>query len=98
MAKATNKKLAVMLLVRFGFNTRWIKALEALYQLANSGVLMVGKIGPRFQLTRSVWQGFPLAPFLFLFFVEAIACFLTAPQTDLRGLKLPFSNSELSAN
>ncbi|KAH7306933.1 hypothetical protein KP509_22G037900 [Ceratopteris richardii] len=56
---------------------------------------MAGKIGSRFQLTRSVWQRCPLTPFLFLFFAEAIACFLYAPQTDLRGLKLPFSNSKL---
>ena len=36
-----------------------------------------------------------MAPFLFLFFVEAMISFLNANDIGLRGLYIPFSNVEL---
>ena len=46
-------------------------------------------MGERFTLERSVCQGCPLAPYLFLFFVEAMAHFLRARSAGLRGMRLP---------
>ena len=46
-------------------------------------------MGERFTLERSVHQGCPLAPYLFLFFAEAMAHFLRAPTTGLLGMRLP---------
>ena len=50
--------------------------------------------GERFRLSRSVRQGCPLAPFLFLFVAEAMSTFLTAQDTGLRGLQLPIRTAE----
>lgn len=52
-------------------------------------------------LSRSVQQGCPLAPFLFLFFVEAMSCYLlTQDVVGLQGLSFPsemeFPDSELA--
>ena len=46
-------------------------------------------MGERLTLERSVHQGCTLAPYLFLFFVEAMAHFLRARTTGLRGMRLP---------
>ena len=39
---------------------------------------------------QSVRQGYRLAPFLFLFFVEAIISFLNANDIGLHELRIPF--------
>ena len=49
-------------------------------------------MGERFTLERSVHQGCPLAPYLFLFFVEAMAHFLRARTTSLHGMCLPIKD------
>ena len=46
-------------------------------------------MGERFTLERLVCQGCPLAPYLFLFFAEAMPHFLRAHSTNLRGMRLP---------
>ena len=40
-------------------------------------------------------QGCPLAPTLFLFFVETMKNFLTSQEIGLRGLQLPIKNEDL---
>ena len=40
----------------------------------------------------SVRQGCPLTPYLFLFFAEAMAHFLRARTTGLRGMRLPIKD------
>ena len=34
-------------------------------------------------------QGCPLAPYLFLFFAEAMSCYLNHQGTGLKGLRIP---------
>ena len=71
----------------FGFPDEWIRGISNLYRLA-SRVIIGGRIGESFTLERSVRQGFLLAPYLFLFFAEAMAHFLRARTTRLRGMGL----------
>ena len=53
-------------------------------------------MGERFRLERSVRQGCPLAPYLFLFFAEAMAHYLRARSTGIQGVRLPIrEDSEL---
>ena len=52
-------------------------------------VIIGGRMGEGFTLERSVRQGCPLAPYLFLFFAEAMAHFLRARTTGPRGMRLP---------
>ena len=81
-------------LLRFGFFDKWVKGTVALYSSASSRVLLAGGKGPSFQLARSVRQGCPLAPFLFLFFAESLSLFLTAEDSGVKGISLPLSISE----
>ena len=79
---------------RLGFKATWIKGVSSLYRNAYSQVLMAGGIGPRFNITRSVRQGCPLAPFFLLLFVEAMHAFLSAQSTGLCGITLPIEGEE----
>ena len=56
---------------------------------------MAGNYGHLLSIARSIRQGCPLAPFLFLFFVVAMISFLNGDEIGLRGLQIPFSNVEL---
>ena len=78
------------IVLKFGFGERWIfKGISTLYTSASSKVLLAGGKGPAFSITRSVRQGCPLAPYLFLFFAEAMSRFLNHTDVGLRGLQIP---------
>ena len=49
---------------------------------------MAGDKGPSFTLSRSVRQGCPLAPYLFLFVAEAMSLFLRKSKVGLKGLSI----------
>ena len=51
-------------------------------------MLLARDRGNCFSISRSVRQGCPLAPTLFLFFAEAMSSFLVAQETGLQGLRL----------
>ena len=74
---------------RFDFPDEWIRGISSLYRSVSSRVIIGGRMGEGFTLERSVRQGCPLAPYLFLFFAEAMAHFLQARTTGLRGMHLP---------
>ncbi|MCO5593425.1 hypothetical protein L7F22_047439 [Adiantum nelumboides] len=77
---------------RLGFPQAWIRGVSALYRSASSSVTIGGQVGRRFQLSRSVRQGCPLAPYLFLFVAEAMSDFIRVHQPALRGLLMPVSD------
>ena len=56
---------------------------------------MAGDRGERFSISRSIRQGCPLAPTLFLFFAKAMSSFLVAQETGLQGLRLPIREEAL---
>ena len=66
-----------------------------MYRSAHSRVLLAGDRGERFSISRSVRQGCPLAPTLFLFLAEAMSNFLSDQDTGLRGLRLPIRDEDL---
>ena len=80
---------------RMGFPLGWIRGVSALYRSAHSQVLLAGDRGERFALSRSVRQGCPLAPTLFLFFAEAMSSYLGSQRVGLKGLRLPLQEEEL---
>ncbi|MCO5586639.1 hypothetical protein L7F22_040580 [Adiantum nelumboides] len=93
--KGKNQKLIDLLgglgllggfLDRMGFPEAWIRGISALYRSASSSVTIGGHVGRTFQLSRSVKQGCPLAPYLFLFVAEMMSDFIRAQQPALRGL------------
>ena len=84
-------------LLRMGFPMQWITAVAALYRTAHSSLLFAGDVGGRFSLSRSVRQGCPLAPFLFILVSEAFSDFLRSRNVDIRGIALPIQGYTASA-
>ena len=82
-------------LLHFGFPRTWIRGVAALYSSASSRVLLTDGKGPAFKLSRSVCQGCPLAPFLFLFLAEALSTYLNAEDIGLKGINILLSDKEL---
>ena len=76
-------------MLRFGFIEWWMRSVAALYSSASSFVLMVGDKGSTFHILRSVRQGCPLAPFLFISFAETLHILLTAEVVGVKGLTIP---------
>ena len=75
-------------LVRMGFPNTWIRGVSTLYRNAYSSLLFVGDVGRRFPISRSVRQGCPLAPFLFLLVSETFSIHLNSQCVNIRGLVL----------
>ena len=80
-------------LSRLGFPAAWIKGVSSLYRHASSSVLFAGEYGTLFPISRSVRQGCPLAPFLFILFGEALSSYLRSSTTGIKGLVLPITQS-----
>ena len=59
-----------------------------MYSSASSRVLLAGDKGTRFFITRSIRQGCPLAPFLFLFLAVALHMYLAGEHVGLKGLQI----------
>ncbi|MCO5598408.1 hypothetical protein L7F22_052503 [Adiantum nelumboides] len=77
---------------RMGFPLARIRGVSALYRSASNSVTIGGHVGRTFQLFRSVGQGCPLAPYLFLLLAETISDFIRAHQPALRGLLMPVAD------
>lgn len=78
-------------MLRIGFPMRWIHAISALYRHASSVVTIGGFLGQSFAISRSVRQGCPLAPYLFLFLAETMHSFLHRRTPHITGLHLPMA-------
>ena len=78
-------------LVRMGFPNTWIRGVSTLYRDAYSSLLFAGDVGRRFPISRSVRQGCPLAPFLFLLVSKAFSVHLNSQDVNIKGLALPVS-------
>jgi hypothetical protein len=76
-------------LLKFGFDEKWIRGVVALYSSASIKILLTGEKGPSFSISRSVRQGCPLAPYVFLFFAEAMSCYLNHQGTGVKGIQIP---------
>ena len=76
-------------LLRLGFPEAWIRGIASLYGSASSRLIIGGQMGERFNLEHLVHKGACLAPYLFLFFAEAMAHFLRAHETSLQCVRLP---------
>ena len=70
-------------MLRMGFPESWVWGVAALYRTTHSQVLLARERGEHFSISWLVRQGCPLAPTLFLFFVEAMSSFLVAQETRL---------------
>lgn len=85
------------MLASLGFGPKFIQALEILFIEASSCITMNGLMSLTFGLFCSICQGFPLAPSLYVLFVEGF-CYLLSHSTLqglVQGISLPNSPSQL---
>ena len=72
-----------------GFHPTWVKQVMSLNENAAASVIVNGEISRTFRLHRSVRQGCPLAPYLFLLTVDVLGQMLQHPGCRVQGLRLP---------
>jgi hypothetical protein len=75
-------------LIKLGFNSTWISWVRALYIDSWCSVGLNGQTSDPFKLTRSIRQGCPLAPFLYLFVADCLG-YILEQDVAVTGLKLP---------
>ncbi len=74
---------------RLGFSPTWVHWVTSLYRDATSAIKLNGIPGPDFKLERSVRQGCPLAPYLFILATDVLGYMLEDPKYGIEGLALP---------
>lgn len=73
---------------KLGFADKWITWTSLLYRDATSSILLNGKRVEKFHLERSVGQGCPLAPYLYLFISDLMSHMINDAQYQVKGMKL----------
>ncbi len=76
-------------LSKLGFNNTRVNWVRALYHLASSAIKVNGVIGPDFYLARSIRQGCPLVPYLFILATDLVGHMMEDPKYGVEGLHLP---------
>jgi hypothetical protein len=76
-------------LSKMGFCPTWNQWISSLYWLAFSSVKVNRELGEDFRLARSVRQGCPLAPYLFILATDVLGHMLDDPVHKIEGLHLP---------
>lgn len=74
---------------KMGFEETWIKRVMSLNRNASATIIVNGEQSQAFKLQRSVRQGCPLAPYLFLLTADVLGQMLQHPDCQVKGLRLP---------
>jgi hypothetical protein len=74
---------------KMGFVDTWIQRVMSLNLNASATIIVNGEQSQAFNLQRSVRQGCPLAPYLFLLTVDVLGQMLQHPDSQVKGLRLP---------
>ena len=71
---------------QMGFDDHSIRWTATFYENSSSVVVVNGETGPIFELGRVVRQGCPLAPYLFLIYIDALGHILNDKQYDIETI------------
>ena len=82
-------------MLQLGFPMAWVVAIRALYKNASSSVYVAGEVDAPFSISRSVRQGCPLAPFLYLLIVEAFHVYFNNHALRIKGLQWGVDNKQV---
>ena len=74
---------------RMGFHTKWITQVMSLNENAAASIIINGEVLKSFRLQRSVRQGCPFAPYMFLLTIDVLGQMLQHPGCGVQGLRLP---------
>lgn len=74
---------------KMGFHDKWINQVMSLNMNAAASVVVNGEQSKTFKLQRSIPQGCPLAPYLFLLTLDVLGQMMQHPGCNVQGLQLP---------
>ena len=80
-------------LKKFNFGTKFIAWVDMIFKEAKTSILTNGFRSSYFKISRSMRQGCPVSPLLFVLQAEPLACAIRK-STLIRGIPLPVSNPE----
>ncbi len=71
------------------FFLEWVKWISTLYWHCTFEIKVNGEIGEAFNLHRSMRQGCPLVPYLFILATNVLRYMLQDPRVEVEGLIVP---------
>ena len=81
---------------RFGIPESLVNTIKALYQSAETRVMLNGHLSSKFKVIRGVRQGDPMSCLLFDLAIEPLAAMLR--QSEIKGYSIPGAKEKLIAN
>jgi len=76
-------------LAKLGFCNQWTRWVSSLYSSVTSAIKFNRVVGENFPLARSVRQGCPFAPYLFILAMDVLGHMLDNHRFGIKGLTLP---------
>ena len=77
-----------LVLIKYGFGEKFRKMIKTLYKKAKSSILTIRFMSEYFQLSRSVRQGSPLSPYLYIILQAEPLAETIRQEKEVEGIKI----------
>lgn len=101
MSKAYNRiewKFLEAVLLKMGFNSRWVDLIMACLSSITYSILINGQAQPFFKPSKGIRQGDPLSLYLLIFCVESLSHLLTKTKMEGNITSLVIGNGPIRVN